>query len=137
MLAVRRSPLAFSSLFDIPAALSMVRALDESPAALRSGAVSESDDSYTVTVNVPGLTREALTLKVTDNTLTLEGARRLSVPEGFKAVHQERGNYRVSRKLRFSKGIDAEGVTATLTDGVLTVTLPKAASARVCQITIG
>jgi HSP20 family protein len=136
MIAVRRSPLSLSPMFGLSSALSMLSALEESAPSVRAGEVTEADDSYTVTVPVPGLSREEITLSATDSTLTLEGARKLTVPEGFKVVHRERSDYRVSRRLKVPRAIDPDGITAELTDGVLTITVPKAASARLRQIAI-
>ena len=134
MLAVRTRSRSLSPLF--PSAFSMLRALDEASVSLRRGEVTESDDSYTVTVSIPGLSRDDLSLTVTDTTLSLEGTRTVTVPDGFRAVHRERSDFQVRRKLRFSRSIDVDGVTAALADGVLTITLPKSAASRTRQIEI-
>ena len=81
MLAVRTRPLGRPSPFDLPAALSILRALDATPSARRRGELTEDADRYVLTVPLPGLTREELTLQVTDTTLTLKGKRTLDVPE--------------------------------------------------------
>ena len=73
---------------------------------------------------------------MTDTTLSLEGTRTVTVPDGFRAVHRERSDFQVRRKLRFSRSIDVDGVTAALADGVLTITLPKSAASRTRQIEI-
>ena len=136
MLAVRTRPLGRPSPFDLPVALSILRALDAAPSVRRRGELTEDADRYVLTVPLPGLTREELTLQVTDTTLTLKGKRTLDVPEGFRSIHQERTPYEVSRKIRFATAIDADGVEAALVDGVLTITLPKSAAARARSITI-
>lgn len=137
MLTVRRSPLSRSPMFGLSSALSMLSALEESAPSVRAGEVTESDDHYTVTIPVPGLSRDDITLSASDTTLTLEGARNLDAPEGFKVVHRERSDYRVSRRLKFPRTIAPEGITAELVDGILTVTVPRSAAARVRKITIG
>jgi len=58
------------------------------------------------------------------------------VPEGFKPVRTERRGYRVQRSLRFGKKLDLDAVEATLEDGVLTITLPKAAAAKTRRVAI-
>lgn len=136
MLEARRNSLSIPPMFGLSSAFSMLRALDDAPASLRNGEVTEDDKSYTITISVPGLSREDLTLNATDSTLTLEGARKLEAPEGFKFIHQERSDYRVSRRMKFPRTIDPEGITAELADGVLTVTVPLSASSRPRQITI-
>ena len=136
MLTVRRSPLAISSLLDFSPALSVLHAMDEASTVSRRGALHEDDDHFTVTVAVPGMSRDELTLKVSDNVLTLEGERTASAPEGFRAIHQERQGFRLSQKVSLPKTVDPDGVRAALKDGVLTVVLPKSEASRVRRITI-
>ena len=83
MLMVRRSPLALSSLFELPVALSALRTVETTPASPRRGEVTEEDDRYTLTISVPGLGRDDLTLNVTDTTLSLEGVRSLEALPSF------------------------------------------------------
>lgn len=137
MLTVRRSPLSRSPMLGLSSALSMLSALEESAPSVRAGEVTEADDSYTVTVPVPGLSRDDITLSASESTLTLEGARSLDAPEGFKVVHRERSDYRVSRRLKFPRAIEPDNITAELVDGILTVTVPKSPAARLRKITIG
>ncbi len=136
MLAVRRSPLSRAPMLGLSSALSMLSALEASAPSARLGEVTEADDHYTVTVPVPGLCRDDITLSASDTTLTLEGARSLEAPEGFTVIHRERSDGRIRRRLRFSRTIDPGSITAQLTDGILTVTVPKSAAARVRTIAI-
>jgi HSP20 family protein len=94
--------------------------------------LAEQSDRYVVTVELPGLTREQLTLDFADDTLTIRGGRAASdcCPERYQQL--ERGHGPFSRSLRFATPIAADDISAELTDGVLTVTLPKTgATARV------
>ena len=132
MLTLWRSPL-----FDTTSsALSLLRALDEESAGAGHGEVSEDESSYTLQLDVPGLKADDLALDVTESTLRLSGERKVSVPEGFKPVRTERRGYRVQRSLRFGKKLDLDAVEATLEDGVLTITLPKAAAAKTRRVAI-
>jgi HSP20 family protein len=88
----------------------------------------ETADHYVVTAEVPGLPRESIDLRVHDGQLTLKGVRPQSdVPcEQYHRV--ERGHGGFIRTLALPDAIDAAAVTADLRDGVLTVTVPKAAN---------
>ena len=89
--------------------------------------VYETSDAYVVTAEVPGLQREHVELAVEDSRLTLQG-RREARPASADAVHYhqvERGHGTFRRVFEFADKIDGDRVTADLTDGVLTVTVPK------------
>jgi len=91
--------------------------------------VYETEQAYVVTAEVPGLTREQVELAVEDSRLTVQGRRDARGGAGA-AVHYhqvERGYGAFRRVFEFAQKIDAEGVTADLADGVLTVTVPKVA----------
>ncbi len=99
--------------------------------------VHETADAYVVTAELPGVGRSDIQIHVHDGRLTLSGARpERAVPcEQFHRI--ERGHGTFSRTFEFPLSIDADRITADLTDGVLTVVCPKqteAASRRV-QIT--
>jgi len=87
--------------------------------------VYETADRYVVAAELPGLTREQIELAMADSQLTIRGQR---LARGAEDVHYhqvERGHGAFSRTFAFNDKIDVEQVTADLSDGVLTVTLPK------------
>jgi HSP20 family protein len=89
--------------------------------------VYETERAYIVTAEIPGLPRDQVELAVEDSTLTIQG-RREARPSSAEAVryHQiERGYGMFRRTFEFAEAIDAEGVTADLANGVLTILLPK------------
>lgn len=88
--------------------------------------VFETPDRYVIAAELPGLDREQITLAMEDSRLTISG-RRVEGPSGSDVhYHQvERGHGAFSRTFEFTDKIDADRITADLTDGVLTVTLPK------------
>jgi len=89
--------------------------------------VFETPTLYVVTAEVPGLAREHIELAVQDARLTIRGERPSAGPEtATRHYHQvERGHGRFQRTFEFLDAVDANGITADLRDGVLTVTLPK------------
>lgn len=88
----------------------------------------ECHDRYLLTVEVPGLAREDVTLEVAGQMLTVRGARPAPTlcPERYQQL--ERGQGPFSRAFRFSAPIDGSAITADIHDGVLTITVPKVAS---------
>jgi len=89
-----------------------------------------------LTANLPGLSEKELDLKLTRDRVMLRGERKVSVPEGYKVRRSERQSYVVERNIRLPVRIDPDKAEATLNNGVLTVTLPKADAAKPRSITV-
>lgn len=89
--------------------------------------VYETDRSYVITAELPGLARDQVEIAVEDSRLTIQGRREVQPPTaGQVHYHQvERGHGTFRRTFEFSAQIDADHVTADLADGVLTVSVPK------------
>jgi HSP20 family protein len=98
--------------------------------------VFETKDAFVVESDVPGLSEGAVSVSVEDDALVIRGERKSEVPEGYKVHTRERAPIAFSRNLALPGRIDANGVTATLKDGVLTVSLPKAKEAMPRQIAV-
>jgi HSP20 family protein len=90
--------------------------------------VYETADAYVITLEVPGLQRDQIELSLEDGRLIIRGRRPdRSAAEG-KVVHYhqvERGHGSFARTVGFADKVDADRVSADLTNGVLTITLPK------------
>jgi HSP20 family protein len=93
-------------------------------------------ESLVVMADVPGLTEKDLKLTVNAEVMTSEGERRLDAPQGYSAHRQERIPARFARSLAFPCKVNVEKVAATVKDGVLTVTLPKAPESQPRQIAV-
>ena len=101
--------------------------------------VYETDDHYVVSAELPGLHRDQIDLAVEDARLTIRGRRSGRPPQAAEVLHfhqVERGYGAFARTFEFSAPIDIEAVSADLTDGVLTVTLPKVPAAPVRKIEV-
>jgi HSP20 family protein len=92
--------------------------------------VYETAGRYVVTAEVPGLSREQIDLAVQDNRLLIRGVRPSAAATPAQHYHQvERGHGSFERSFAFVDAVDQDGITADLRNGVLTITLPKMASA--------
>jgi HSP20 family protein len=85
---------------------------------------------FLVTADVPGLTDKDITITLHDGTLTIAGERKTAAPEGYEVHRKERTNTKLSRSITLPAKVDAEKTSATVKDGVLTVKLAKAESAK-------
>jgi HSP20 family protein len=87
----------------------------------------ETADAYVITAELPGVPRPQIRIDVHDGQLTLHGRRDARV--ACEQYHQvERGHGEFSRSFRLPHTIVAEGISAELKDGVLTVVVPKGQS---------
>lgn len=87
--------------------------------------VYETPDRYVVAAELPGLTREQIEIAMADSRLIIRGERSERAAENIHYHQVERGHGAFSRTFEFNDKIDVDSVTADLTNGVLTVTLPK------------
>ena len=92
--------------------------------------VWEDSDNVFVEAELPGLKLDDIELVVTGDELTIKGERKDTAGEGDTYHRRERGVGCFSRALRLPVDVKADDVTATLREGVLLVTMPKAEEAR-------
>jgi len=95
--------------------------------------VSEEEDAYVLSALVPGLKAEDLNIQVLENVVSIEGEYQ-ALDTQYLLNELPSGSFR--RALRLPTEIQAEKVEAKITDGVLTLNLPKAESARPKRISI-
>lgn len=99
--------------------------------------VYDAGEGYVLSAQLPGLAAEDVELTITGETLTMRGERKR--PEGVKDDsyrRQERPVGRWSRTITLPDRVDSAGVSASFTNGILTVHLPKAESAKPRNITV-
>jgi HSP20 family protein len=90
--------------------------------------VDESDEAYTVRADLPGLEEKDIQVSLEEGVLTIRGELASEKDEerkGRRWVERAHGSFR--RAIALPGELDAEKVTATYKQGVLTVTLPKVA----------
>lgn len=88
--------------------------------------IHESDEAFTLFVEVPGMKAEDVHVDVEKNVLTIKGERSESSDvedEGFRRVERFRGTF--SRSFTLPQTVDDEAIDAKLEDGVLKLVLPK------------
>jgi len=99
--------------------------------------VSETEQSYDVSVDLPGVKLEDINVELRNGDLWISGSRSEESEEKGKTWHRvERyyGDFR--RVIRLGDDVDAEHVDADYKDGVLHVSVPKSETAQTKKITI-
>ena len=89
--------------------------------------VRDESDAFVLTALVPGLKADDLDIQVLEDVVRIEGK---FAPDENKYLLQELPSGSIRRELRMPSPLDADKVEAKITDGVLTLRLPKAESAR-------
>jgi HSP20 family protein len=87
--------------------------------------VFDTPDAYILEIELPGLGRDSIDVQVKGRELSLRGERH---PAGgrsttFHRLERQYGPF--ARSFRFEVDIEAEGVSAEIRDGVLTLNVPK------------
>jgi len=95
--------------------------------------VREEDDAYVLSSLVPGLKAEDLNIQVLDDVVRIEGEYK--VDENKYLLH-ELPSGAFTRTLRLPAAIEADSVEAKISEGILTLKLPKAESARPKKIQV-
>ena len=98
--------------------------------------VHESDTSYTLQFDLPGVSAKDVRIEMNDGRLTVKGERRSETAEGVSAHRKERVTGTFERAFRLRARVDADGIKASYKDGVLTIDVPKAKEAVKREIPI-
>ena len=96
----------------------------------------ETDEAYVVTAFMPGVPSDKLDIQVQQNILSIHGEVSVEQPKEVRYLIQERGSGVFERSLRLPTQVEADKIAATLKDGVLTITLPKAESVKAHRISV-
>ena len=99
------------------------------------GDVEETDDAYTVEIEVPGVKKDDLDIEVAGRRLSVSGERRERERVGILR-RRERVVGRFHYEVVLPGEVEEDGVEAHLDEGVLTLRLPKPASQRPRRIAV-
>ena len=88
--------------------------------------IAENDENVYVFAELPGIAKEDVSVTMSEErVLTISGTKRKLYDDTLKVVRGERGYGEFSRQISVESEIEADKISATFRDGVLTVTLPK------------
>ncbi|WP_342241885.1 Hsp20/alpha crystallin family protein [Inquilinus sp. OTU3971] len=98
--------------------------------------IFETDQSLTVVLEIPGVTRDNIDVGIENDLLKIEGRIDHSTYEELRPVYTEYNIGHYVRSFQISSKIDQTAISAELKDGVLTLTLPKAEKAKPRRIEV-
>ena len=98
--------------------------------------ITESDEKILVSVAVPGFKPEEIEIAVKDNVLMINGIAESSLMKEGTTLLREWNSNRFCRTLALPANVDEANVTAKLTNGMLELTLPKAAGRDATKVAV-
>lgn len=98
--------------------------------------IYETDDALTVVMEVPGVDRKDIEVRLENDELQVEARIDFAKYEGMEPVYTEYNVGHFTRAFALSQAIDQQQIAASLEDGVLTLTLKKVQQAQPRRIEI-
>ncbi len=95
-----------------------------------SADIYETQDTLTVILEMPGVEKSNVDVRVEDGVLSVLGKLDLSKYQGLQPLYIEYNVGHYSRSFQLSSKVDQTKIAAELKDGILTLTLPKAEQAK-------
>jgi HSP20 family protein len=92
--------------------------------------IYETQDALTVILEMPGVAKGNVDVRVEDGVLNVEGRLDLSKYQGLQPLYTEYNIGHYSRSFQLSNKIDQNGIEADFKDGVLALRLPKVEEAK-------
>jgi HSP20 family molecular chaperone IbpA len=98
--------------------------------------ISEFDEAIVLVAEMPGVSVEGLNISVEKRQLLIEGVIERATPAGFESIYNELPYGKYQRTFQLADMIDAAAITASLDNGLLTLTLPVAPKEKPRKIEI-
>lgn len=93
-------------------------------------------DHYVLHADLPGIDPGSVNVSVENGILTIEAERSARSDENVQWLASERFTGKFMRQISLGEGVDADHITATYDNGVLTVTIPVAEKAKARRIEV-
>lgn len=98
--------------------------------------IFETGDAITMAMEMPGVSKESIDIKLEKRRLSVQGQIDFNNYENFKPVYTEYNVGHFGRSFTLSSEIDTDSINASVTDGVLTLVLPKARETQLRKIQV-
>lgn len=99
--------------------------------------IEEDDKQYMVSVDLPGLDKKEVDIKIENDVLTISGEKKSEQKQEGKNYHRTERYYgKFERSFRLSDDVNKELIEANFKNGVLHISLPKSEKAKPRQIEV-
>jgi len=87
--------------------------------------IHESSEGVRLTLDLPGVSKNSLSIDIDKNVLTIKGEIKLDLPEQMKARYIELNSGVFERQFTLGDELDSENIEASLKQGVLELSIPR------------
>ena len=98
--------------------------------------VLEDEQGITVKADLPGVSKDNLSVRVDGETLTIEGVVNLGEAQHLEQVYAEVRHAQFKRSFALSRDLDTSKIDAAMKDGVLKLRVPKLEQAKPRRIAV-
>ncbi len=98
--------------------------------------IFETSEALTLVLEMPGVDKGSVEVKVENDVLNIEGRVDFSKYDGLQPLYTEYNVGHYARSFRLSSKIEQDGISAELKDGVMTLLLPKSEKAKARKIEV-
>ena len=98
--------------------------------------IVETEDGVTLMLEMPGVAAGDVDITLEQRVLTIRGKVRPTRPETLQLTYAEYGEGDYERAFTLSDDFDPDKIDASVKNGVLTVTLPRAAEAKPKKVAV-
>ena len=112
------------------------RLQEAGPAMLPPVDIVEDETGIMLVADLPGVSKDKLTVRVDGQTLVIEGEIALATPDGMEAMYAEVQAARYRRSFTLSRELDTAKVDAAIKDGVLKLRMSKTEQAQPRRIEV-
>jgi len=98
--------------------------------------IFETDQALTLKLEMPGVAKDRVEVRVENDVLTIEGRIDFGVYENLRPLYTEYNVGSYARTFQLSSKIEQDGISAALKDGVMTLVLPKVERAKPRKIAV-
>lgn len=99
--------------------------------------IMESDVGYEIRLDMPGAIEKTVEIGIDDGVLSIDAVREEDSVEGGRLIREEFPMADYHADYEIPDRVDVEAIKAKLSNGVLTIDLPKRAEARSRKIVLG
>lgn len=106
------------------------------PVLVPAADIYETEDALFLSLEMPGVSPDAVNIMLDQRVLTISGCGGVSVPEGYSLTHHEYREGDCERAFTLSLAIDSDKIEAELKEGVLRLKLPRSQPAPAKTINV-
>jgi HSP20 family molecular chaperone IbpA len=98
--------------------------------------IFEDAQGITLKADLPGVSRDRLSIQVDKDTLSIEGDVQIDIPDGTEPLYADLRATHFRRSFTLSQELEADRISAQLNDGELTLHVPKRAEVQPRKIEV-